>query len=141
AAGVQDARRPLICVTMAWRRVHFAGATPSGGSYLTTNRRPTSPAMGSFFLYTRLLLADITFVSKAIRTTVLANALDMNVSTVGSLLLKLSHQMNGLSTHPPSKLGTLPSKLPRKPPNRSTSRWSLQQSCPVSSPLAGIPTS
>jgi hypothetical protein len=33
----------------------------------------------------------------------------MNVSTSGSLLSKLSHQRKGLSTHPPSKLGTLPS--------------------------------
>ena len=89
---------------------------------------------------TTLLLADITFVSKAIWTTVLANAFDMNVSTAGSLLSKLSHHRKGLSTHPPSKLGTLPSKLPRKPPNRLTSSWLLQQSCPVSRPLAGIPT-
>jgi hypothetical protein len=56
-----------------------------------------------------LLLDDITLVSNAIWTTMLANVLDMKVSTFGSLLLRLSHQRNGLSTHPPSKLGTLPS--------------------------------
>src|SRR5215471_16319001 len=64
----------------------------------------------------------------------------MNVSTFGSLFERLSHHRNGLSTQPPSKLGTLPSKLPTYPPNRSTSAWVLQQSCPVSTPLAGIPT-
>src|SRR5690348_18397151 len=74
-----------------------------------TNRRPTSPAIGSVFLYTTLLLADITLVSNAIWTTMVANAFDMKVITTGSLLLRLSHQRNGLSTHPPSKLGTLPS--------------------------------
>ena len=36
-------------------------------------------------------------------------ALYLGGCTAGSLLLKLSHQRNGLSTHPPSKLGTLPS--------------------------------
>jgi hypothetical protein len=41
-----------------------------------------------------------------------ANAFDMNVRTVGSLFARLSHQRKGLSTQPPSKLGTLPSKLP-----------------------------
>ena len=86
-----------------------------------------------------MLLADITFVSNAIRTTVLANAFDMKVSTAGSLLLRLSQNRNGLSTHPPSKLGMFPSKFPVKPPNRSTSCCDLQQSCPVSRPLAGIP--
>ena len=58
---------------------------------------------------TTLLLADMIFVSKAIWSTIVANAFDMNVSTSGSLLSKLSHQRKGLSTHPPSKLGTLPS--------------------------------
>src|SRR5579859_7795175 len=72
-------------------------------------------------------------------TTITANPFDMNVSTFGSLLLRLSHQRNGLSTHPPSLPGTVPSKLSVKPPNRSTSCWVLQQSCPVSRPLAGIP--
>src|SRR5215471_1719585 len=86
-----------------------------------------------------LLLADITLLSKAIRTTMSANAFDMNVSTLGSLLLRLSHHRNGLSTHPPSKLGIFPSKFPREPPNKSTSSCDLQQSCPVSRPLAGIP--
>ena len=43
------------------------------------------------------------------RTVMSANAFDMKVNTVGSLLLRLSHQRNGLSTQPPSKLGTLPS--------------------------------
>jgi hypothetical protein len=37
-------------------------------------------------LKTTLLLDDITLLSKAICTTVLANAFDMNVSTSGSLL-------------------------------------------------------
>src|SRR5262245_35369756 len=69
-----------------------------------------------------------------------AKAFDMNVRTAGSLLLRLSHHRNGLSTHPPSKVPRLPSKLPTVPPNRSTSCWVLQQSCPVSTPLAGIPT-
>src|SRR5436190_8943149 len=88
------------------------GATPSS-RYLAANRRLVSPAIGSFFLKTALLLADITFVSKAIWTTMVANAFDMNVRTVGSLLSRLSHQRKGLSTQPPSKLGMLPSKLPR----------------------------
>src|SRR4051794_22091191 len=87
-----------------------------------------------------LALEDITFVSKAIWTTIVANARDMSVSTSGSLLLRLSHHRNGLSTQPPSKLGMLPSKLPVYPPKRSTSSCVLQQSCPVSTPLAGIPT-
>src|SRR4030095_7316756 len=69
-----------------------------------------------------------------------ANAFDMNVSTSGSLLLRLSHHRNGLSTHPPSKLGMFPSKFPTDPPKRSTSACDLQQSCPVSRPPAGIPT-
>jgi hypothetical protein len=43
------------------------------------------------------------------------------VSTFGSWLLRLSHHRNGLSTHPPSKIATFPSKFPRSPPNRSTS--------------------
>jgi hypothetical protein len=51
----------------------------------------------------------LTFVSKAICTTMVANAFDMNVRTSGSLLDRLSHQRNGLSTQPPSKLGMLPS--------------------------------
>src|SRR6478736_63199 len=107
--------------------------------YLATVWRPTSAAIGSFLLMTVLLLADMIFVSKAICTVMLANALDMNVSTFGSLLSRLSHHRNGLSTHPPSKLGTFPSKFPRDPPNRSTSLWSLQQSWPVNTPLAGMP--
>ncbi len=53
-------------------------------------------------------LAD-NVLSKAIWTTMLANAFDMNVSTLGSLLPRLSHHRNGLSTQPPSVLGTLPS--------------------------------
>src|SRR5207247_10894285 len=52
----------------------------------------------------------------------LANPFDMNVSTFGSLLLRLSHHRNGLSTHPPSVLGTFPSKFPRDRPNRSATR-------------------
>ena len=59
------------------------------------------------------LLEAITVVSKAIWTTMLANPFDMNVSTFGSLLLRLSHHLNGLSTQPPSKLGTFPSKFPK----------------------------
>src|SRR5438445_12261004 len=82
---------------------------------------------------------DSTGVSKAIWTTMLANPFDMNVSTTGSLLPRLSHHRNGLSTHPPSKLGTFPSKFPRDPPNRLTSSCVLQQSCPVNTPLAGMP--
>ena len=56
-----------------------------------------------------MLLEPSTVVSKAIWTTMLANPFDMNVSTLGSLLLRLSHHRNGLSTHPPSVLGTFPS--------------------------------
>src|SRR5713101_593878 len=78
-------------------------------TYFDEKCREVSPAIGSFLLTTVLSLADITFVSKAICTTMLANAFDMNVRTFGSLLDRLSHQRNGLSTHPPSKLGTLPS--------------------------------
>ena len=37
-------------------------------------------------MITELLLADMTLVSKAICTTCVANAFDMNVSTLGSLL-------------------------------------------------------
>src|SRR5215467_12611642 len=72
--------------------------------------------------------------------TMLAKVLDIQVSTSGSLLLRLSHQRKGLSTHPPSSPGTVPSKLPSKPPKRATSDGSLQQSWPVSTPLAGTPT-
>jgi hypothetical protein len=86
-----------------------------------------------------LLLADITLVSNAMLTTMLANGLDMNVSTSGSLLLRLSHHRNESSKQPPSKLGTLPSHLPVKPPNRSTSSCVLQQSWRVRTPLAGTP--
>ena len=75
-----------------------------------------------------MLLEPSTVVLKAIWTTMLANPFDMNVSTFGSLLLRLSHHRNGLSTHPPSVLGMFPSKFPRDPPNRSTSLCSLQQS-------------
>src|SRR5258706_15922801 len=121
---------------MAWRRANCA-RRHAISAYLATDRRLAVPAMGSFLLNTALLLADITFVSKAICTTIVANALDMNVSTLLSVLGRLSHHRKGLSTQPPSKLGMLPSKLPRNPPKRSTSRWSLQQSCPVNRPLAG----
>src|SRR5205085_269162 len=78
--------------------------------------------------------------SKAIPKTWFAKVRVMSVSTSGSLLLRLSHHRNGLSTQPPSKLGMFPSKLPRNPPKRSTSCCVLQQSCPVKTPLAGIPT-
>ena len=78
-------------------------------------------------------------VSKAILTTIAANARDMKVSTSGSLLDRLSHHRNGLSTQPPSVPGTVPSKLPSKPPNSATSSAVLQQSWPVSTPLAGMP--
>ena len=79
-------------------------------------------------------------LSKAMLATMFANVRDMKVMTPKSLLSRLSHHRNGLSTQPPSKDGTLPSKLPVTPPNRSTSSWVLQQSYPVSTPLAGIPT-
>src|SRR5215813_4775184 len=102
-------------------------------------RWPVLARIGIARVRTDLLLEDSTVVSKAMWITMLANPLDMNVSTFGSLLLRLSHHRNGLSTHPPSKLGTFPSKFPRDPPNRSTSPCVLQQSCPVSTPLAGIP--
>jgi hypothetical protein len=51
------------------------------GAYATSayleGCRPASEAIGSFFLKTTLLLADITFVSKAISTTIVAKAVDM----------------------------------------------------------------
>src|SRR5690348_15373288 len=124
-------------------RVGVPGAVRSGHpdieAYFAAKCRPISPEPGSFLLMTALLLADITFVSKAICRTMVANALVMNVRTFGSLLLRLSHQRNGLSTQPPSVVPRLPSKLPVCPPNRSTSACDLQQSCPVSRPLAGMP--
>src|SRR6476620_7511955 len=49
--------------------------------YLATVWRPTSAAIGSFLLITVLSLAGMIFVSKAICTVMLANALDMNLST------------------------------------------------------------
>src|SRR6478752_3397416 len=67
--------------------------------------------------------------------TMLAKVFDTQVSTSGSLLLRLSHQRKGLSTQPPSVPGTVPSKLPSQPPKRLTSDASLQQSCPVRTPL------
>ena len=76
----------------------------------------------------------MTFVSNAMRSTMLAKPLDMNVMTSKSLLLRLSHHRNGLSTQP---VGETPSKFPVWPPKRST--CVLQQSLPVSTPLAGIP--
>ena len=86
-----------------------AYAVPDTAYAYFTKNRLVSEEIGNFGFETKLLLADITFVSKAIRTTVLANAFDMNVSTAGSLLLRLSHHRNALSTHPPSKLGIFPS--------------------------------
>ena len=80
-----------------------------------------------------------TWVSYAMCPTMLAKVFDIQVSTSGSLLLRLSRQRKGLSTQPPSSPGTVPSKLPSKPPKRSTSDASLQQSWPVRTPLAGIP--
>jgi hypothetical protein len=69
--------------------------------------RPPSVAIGSFFLMTTLLLADMIFVSKAIWSTMVANAFDMNVSTSGSLLSKLSHQPNSTLSRQtePQRLG------------------------------------
>src|SRR6478735_1121390 len=67
--------------------------------------------------------------------TMLAKVFDIQVSTSGSLLLRLSHQRKGLSTQPPSVPGTVPSYLPSQPPKRLTSDASLQQSCPVRTPL------
>ena len=110
SAPVRDAileAAPARCRTMAWRRTRCA-RRPHHSAYLA-GCRPTSEAIGSFFLKTTLLLDDITFVSKAMWTTMVANAFDMNVSTSGSLLSRLSHQRNGLSTQPPSKVATLPS--------------------------------
>jgi hypothetical protein len=46
---------------------------------------------------------------KAIRIAMLSNVRDMNVMTSGSLLLRLSHHRNGLSTQPPSDVPRLPS--------------------------------
>src|SRR5215211_1351113 len=83
------------------------GATVS--AYLAGDRRLAFEALCSFDGSTGSLLADITLLSKAIWTTWLAKVLDMNVMTFLSLLSRLSHHRNGLSTHPPSKLGMLPS--------------------------------
>src|SRR5947208_1078294 len=46
----------------------------------------------------------IVVVSNAIRSTIVAKALVMNVSTLGSLFDRLSHHRKGLSTQPPSVL-------------------------------------
>jgi hypothetical protein len=78
-------------------------------TFYFANGTPASPAIGSFFLKTMLVLDDMIFVSNVMRTTMSANAFDMNVNTSGSLLSRLSHQRNGLSTQPPSKLGMFPS--------------------------------
>src|SRR5690348_15021422 len=107
--------------------------------FAATCRAISAEAEALLLLVAVLSLADITFVSKAICRTMVANAFVMNVRTSGSLLLRLSHQRNGLSTQPPSVLPRLPSKLPVCPPNRLTSACDLQQSCPVSRPLAGMP--
>src|SRR4029078_9038204 len=133
-------KRTAIVFDMRCWRARSSGPSNDTRHYLTTTCRPTSPAIGSVFLKTTLLLDDITLVSNAICTNMFAKAFDMNVRTFGSLLLKLSHHRNGLSTQPPSKLGMLPSKLPRYPPKRSTSCCVLQHSCPVRTPLAGMPT-
>ena len=47
--------------------------------------------------------------AKAQMKTTEANAFEIVVSTTGSLLDRLSHQMNGRSTQPPSVPGTFPS--------------------------------
>ena len=135
--SASDLPSRIAMTTSRWRWLRLVRLRCS--AHLTTNRLLVSEEIGNLGFETKLSLADITFVSKAIRTTVLANAFDMNVSTAGSLLLRLSHDRNGLSTHPPSKLGMFPSKFPTEPPNRSTCCCVLQQSCPVSMPLAGIP--
>src|SRR5207248_1091879 len=79
-----------------WRRPRAArGLTVD--AYCTTKCRPTSSAIGGRFLQTDLLFADVTFVSNAMRRTMSAKPLDMNVMTSKSLLLRLSHHRNGLS--------------------------------------------
>ena len=138
--GTRKARRSRPSVPPGAPRSSAARGLVAVRRYLAMVWRPTSAAIGSFLLITVLLLADMIFVSKAICTTMVANAFDMNVSTSGSLLDRLSHQRNGLSTHPPSKLGTLPSKLPSEAAEEVDFARVLQQSCPVSRPLAGIPT-
>ena len=78
------------------------GATIS--AYFAANRRLVGAVACDVELVLVLSLEDMTLVSNAICTTMLANALDMNVMTFGSLLSRLSHHRNGLSTQPPSKV-------------------------------------
>src|SRR3954467_13270276 len=85
------------------------GPAPRSRAYFAGRIRLPLGLRGSFWLETGLLLADITFVSNAICPTWLANALDTKVITFGSLLERLSHHRNGLSTQPPSVLGMRPS--------------------------------
>src|SRR3954447_8665444 len=123
----------------SWRRANSA-RRHEHADYLTGWPREAPRALtGDVDLPLESWLDVMTFVLKAIRTTLSANAFDMNVSTFGSLFSRLSHHRNGLSTQPPSKLPRLPSKLPTVPPNVSTSSWVLQQSWPVSTPPAGTP--
>lgn len=57
--------------------------------------RPAFACTDSAGLRADVLLEPSTVVSKAIWTTMLANPFDMNVSTLGSLLLRLSHHRRG----------------------------------------------
>src|SRR4051812_39315530 len=89
----------------AWRRAGGPGATRHGHA-AGRPRLPPEPLARPPW---ELLLADMICLSNAMFATILANVLDMNVITSGSLLSRLSHHLNGLSTQPPSKLGMLPS--------------------------------
>src|SRR4051812_31907903 len=116
------------------------GVRPSGAGHGCARRHDRAPYLTSTprlcfvpraifsFLCGDVSMGDDRSSANATWMTWLANARDMNVSTPGSLLLRLSHQRNGLLTQPPSVPGTVPSKLPGKPPNRVTHSWVLQQS-------------
>src|SRR5215472_17425460 len=138
AAGREPAAGNLVETVVLGQGRGAAAPTLSTRAQETNVWWSTSLVIGSLPLKTALLLEDITLVSNAMSTTMTANPLDMNVNTFGSLLPRLSHHRNGLSTQPPGET-PMPSKLPVVPPNRFTSPWVLQQSWPVSTPLAGIP--
>jgi hypothetical protein len=63
----------------------------------------------TFWTVALALIGEVRSLLKACWTTLLAKARDATVMRAGSLLPRLSHHRNGLSTQPPSVLGTLPS--------------------------------
>jgi len=91
------------------RRAHRAPGAAISAYFAASHRLDAALLAAVCVVEVAVVLEDLTFVANAMLATMLANVFDMNVSTSGSLLSRLSHQRNGLSTHPPSKLGMLPS--------------------------------